>query len=46
MVGFHNVAVHDYQKLSLEVVKSILENHLNDFRAFSSAIMSRETRRP
>lgn len=46
MVGFRNVAVHDYQKLNLAVVRSILENHLNDFRVFSAAIMSREARRP
>lgn len=46
MVGFRNVAVHDYQKLSLEVLKSILENHLNDFRAFAAAILSREAERP
>jgi uncharacterized protein YutE (UPF0331/DUF86 family) len=42
MVGFRNVAVHDYQRLSLEVVKSILDDHLNDFRAFASAILRRE----
>ncbi|MBA2377034.1 MAG: DUF86 domain-containing protein [Actinomycetota bacterium] len=42
MVGFRNVAVHDYQKLNLEIVKNILENHLNDFRAFSSAMVRRE----
>lgn len=42
MVGFRNVAVHDYQRLSLEVVKSILEDHLNDFRTFASEILSRE----
>ena len=46
MVGFRNVAVHDYQKLNLEVVKSILENHLDDFRAFSSAMINRETGSP
>ena len=46
MVGFRNVAVHDYQKLSLEVVKSILESHLSDFRAFSSTIINRAIRRP
>jgi uncharacterized protein YutE (UPF0331/DUF86 family) len=46
MVGFRNVAVHDYQKLSLEVVKSILEDHLNDFRTFAAAILSREAERP
>ena len=39
-----NVAVHDYQKLSLEVVKSILEDHLDGFRAFSSEVLSREIR--
>lgn len=46
MVRFRNVAIHDYQKLSLEVVKSILKNHLNDFREFSSAILNREAHRP
>jgi uncharacterized protein YutE (UPF0331/DUF86 family) len=45
MVGFRNVAVHDYRKLRLEVVKSILEGHLDDFRVFSSVIMSRGTGR-
>lgn len=45
MVGFRNVAVHDYQKLSLEVVKSILEGHLSDFQDFSSAILGQEARR-
>lgn len=42
MVGFRNVAVHDYQNLSLEVVKSILENNLDDFRAFSAVMIGRE----
>lgn len=31
MVGFRNVAVHDYQKVNLAIVKSILESHLTDF---------------
>ncbi len=42
MVGFRNVAVHDYQRLSLKVVKSILEDNLNDFRTFASEMLSRE----
>lgn len=46
MVGFRNVAVHDYQKLRLEIVKSILENHLGDFRSFAATILSREAERP
>jgi uncharacterized protein YutE (UPF0331/DUF86 family) len=31
MVGFRNVAVHDYKALNLKVVKAIIENHLKDF---------------
>lgn len=42
MVGFRNIAVHDYQNLNLEVVKSILENHLDDFRAFSKVMLSQD----
>lgn len=44
IVGFRNVAVHDYQSLSLEVVRGILEKHLDDFREFSSAMIKREGR--
>lgn len=43
MVGFRNVAVHDYQKLRLEIVKSILEDHLDDFRVFAATMLNRET---
>ena len=32
MVGFRNSAAHDYQKLNLEIVRSILEGNLSDFR--------------
>lgn len=39
MVGFRNIAVHDYQKLNLEVVRSILETRLGDFRAFGEAVL-------
>lgn len=31
MVGFRNVAVHDYQKINLEVLRSILDHHLVNF---------------
>lgn len=34
MVGFRNVAVHDYRKLNLEIVRAIVEEHLEDFQAF------------
>lgn len=39
MVGFRNIAVHDYQNLSLAVVRAILERHLDDFRDFTSAML-------
>jgi len=34
MVGFRNIAVHDYQKLNLEIVVAIVEKHLEDFQLF------------
>lgn len=39
MVGFRNIAVHDYQDLNLAVIRRILEEHLDNFRAFTSAMM-------
>lgn len=39
MVGFRNIAVHDYQNLSLQVVRTILEERLDDFRDFASAML-------
>lgn len=42
MVGFRNVALHNYQKLRLEVVESIVNNHLDDFRDFVAAILAQE----
>lgn len=40
MVGFRNVAVHDYRKLDLQVVKSIVTEHLGDFLAFARAMVA------
>ena len=34
MVGFRNIAVHDYQNISLAIVKNIIEHHLSDFEGF------------
>jgi uncharacterized protein YutE (UPF0331/DUF86 family) len=41
MVGFRNVAVHDYQTLNPDVLHSIVEHHLEDLRAFARAIIER-----
>ena len=40
MVGFRNIAVHDYQNLNIEIVISIVENHLKDFERFTEEILS------
>jgi uncharacterized protein YutE (UPF0331/DUF86 family) len=39
MVGFRNVAIHEYTRLNLEVVHAIITKQLDDFRAFSSKIV-------
>lgn len=39
MVGFRNVAVHEYTLLNLEVIHSIITKQLDDFRTFSSTIV-------
>jgi len=31
MVGFRNIAVHNYQKVNLHILRSILNEHLEDF---------------
>lgn len=39
MVGFRNVAVHEYARLNLDVVRTIITKQLDDFRTFSSTIV-------
>jgi uncharacterized protein YutE (UPF0331/DUF86 family) len=39
MVGFRNIAVHDYRKLSLEILRSILDTRLDDFSAFAQTVI-------
>jgi uncharacterized protein YutE (UPF0331/DUF86 family) len=40
MVGFRNVAVHDYQDLNLDIVQSIVEEHLSDFTRFTELVVT------
>jgi uncharacterized protein YutE (UPF0331/DUF86 family) len=44
MVGFRNVAVHDYQRLNLDVVKAIILDRLDDFRAFGRVALEQARR--
>ena len=34
MVGFRYIAVHDYQKINLNIVREIIERHLDDLSRF------------
>ena len=38
MVGFRNLAVHDYQRLNLAIVHSILNKRLGDFKEYYEQI--------
>ena len=39
LVGFRNTAIHNYKALDLNIVKAIVENHLDDFLALSKALI-------
>ena len=41
MVGFRNIAVHDYQELNLDIIKQIIEKHLEDFIRFTSTFIKK-----
>jgi uncharacterized protein YutE (UPF0331/DUF86 family) len=43
MTGFRNIAVHDYRKLNLDVVRHILEEHLHEFREFGATVLKAES---
>ncbi|ART48663.1 type VII toxin-antitoxin system HepT family RNase toxin [Acidovorax carolinensis] len=42
MVGFRNIAVHDYQSLQLPITVAIIEKHLDEFLQYSKAILQRD----
>ncbi len=39
MVGFRNIAVHDYQELNLVILQKILDHHLVDFSTYTQTII-------
>ena len=39
MVGFRNIAVHDYQTINLTILEQIVEKHLEDFTDFTEQIL-------
>ena len=43
MVGFRNIAVHDYIALQLPIVIQIITRHLGDFLRFSQTLLQRRS---
>ena len=41
MIGFRNIAVHDYQKLDLDIVVSVIEKNLADVQRFKSTVLKK-----
>ena len=39
IVGFRNIAIHEYQTINLDILKTIIEKELKDFLDFSKQIL-------
>jgi uncharacterized protein YutE (UPF0331/DUF86 family) len=39
MVGFRNIAVHDYQTLNIDILNQIVDKHLSDFTDYTRQIL-------
>jgi uncharacterized protein YutE (UPF0331/DUF86 family) len=39
LVGFRNIAVHNYTKLEMKIVQNIIEQHLEDIRNFTKEVV-------
>lgn len=46
MVGFRNIAVHDYRALQLPIAVAIIEKHLDEFLQYSQAVLLRDAAQP
>lgn len=43
MVGFRNIAVHEYQKLNLKIIQAIIENEIEEIKIFSEKMIRSST---
>ena len=41
MVGFRNIAVHNYRELDLNIVRAVIEHRLDDLKTFASLMIQR-----
>ncbi|WP_026477042.1 type VII toxin-antitoxin system HepT family RNase toxin [Alkaliphilus transvaalensis] len=39
MVGFRNIAVHDYQQININILQKIIEYHLEDFNLYVTILL-------
>lgn len=42
MVGFRNIAVHDYKKLQIPITINVITQHLDEFLCYSEAILKKD----
>ena len=40
MVGFRNTLVHEYQELEIQIMKDVIENHLDDLVEFTDCLLA------
>ena len=40
MIGFRNIAVHDYKDIDDEILQDVIENHLNDLLDFARDMLN------
>lgn len=41
MIGFRNIAVHDYKDIDEEILQDVIENHLNDLLDFARDMLNK-----
>lgn len=42
MIGFRNIAIHDYKQIDEEVLADVIQNHLTDLTEFAKEILNLE----
>ena len=42
MIGFRNIAVHDYKEIDEDILKDVIENHLQDLTNFAREMLNLE----
>ena len=40
MIGFRNIAIHDYKQIDEEILKDVIENHLDDLIEFARKMLN------